>query len=154
MTFSEFIENFQPKIKETTMYFLRNTSNPQADLKRGWSCHVNSWKLSREDAENWQKKNGALRKPLQDPYSKKWCADPEIGLSSFAFSDKETFDWAMKHVKAYSYTENSIAVFKSNKYQLGVGLDGEDIFENGKFLFYIPLNCNWNNFNKFLAIAR
>jgi len=140
--FSQYIDS------KKIMYFMRDTDNPQQDLARGWSCHVNSWMQEQEDAKQWQSKNGALREPLQDPITKLWCADPELGLSAWAFHDQLTFDKALKSVDLYS---GSVAIFQSNDFTLNAGAISEDMFRNGTFLFYINHDCSWLSFSSKLA---
>lgn len=124
------------------LFFLRDTEDPLKDLERGFSCEVNSWKDSEEEAIEWQSKYGALRSPLQDPKSKKWCADPERGLSSFAFWDKKSFDKAIRNIERYS-SGNLPCIFKSKDYDLDSGADGEDVFRKGSFVKRMK---NWEDF--------
>ncbi|GIV44005.1 MAG: hypothetical protein KatS3mg035_1128 [Bacteroidia bacterium] len=128
------------KIKQE-MYFIRNTSAPEADLKRNFSCHV--WKQTEQEAIEYQKAHGALTKPKYDEYSNRWCADPELGLSSFAFNDEKSFKEAMVKIEQYAY-DDKIALFISNDYDLDAGLDGEDVFRNGRFIKYINWNTTFN----------
>jgi len=108
---------------------------------------VDGWFDSEIDALNWQQTHGSLALPKQDPYSKKWCADPEHGLSAFGFNDKKSFIKAMNYISDYVYKENGeIAVFKSENYKLNYGADGEDVFSSGTFLFYINLNTTYEQF--------
>ena len=78
------------------LFFIRHTSNPQADLERGFSCEVNSWVQTEEEAIEFQNKNHTITKPKYDSFSKMWCADPELGLSSFSFSDEKSFNYVRK----------------------------------------------------------
>jgi hypothetical protein len=41
-------------------------------------------------------------RPLQDPKSKRWCFDPEQGLSGFAFHDLPSLREAMSRIKLIS----------------------------------------------------
>jgi hypothetical protein len=143
--------NFKDKIRQIIkeelsklkpeMFFIRNTSVPEADLKRNFSCHV--WKNTEQEAIEYQKVNGALSEPKYDEYSNRWCADPELGLSSFAFNDEKSFKEAMIKMEQYAY-DDKIALFTSNDYDLDAGLDSEDVFRNGKFIKYINWNTTFN----------
>ena len=128
-------------------FFLRNTNNPEADLKRGWSCNVNSWVDSEEDAIEFQKRNGSISKPKFDKLRNKWCADPELGLSSFSFYDEDSFKHAILKMEEYAH-EGKIGLFISNDYILDVGLDSEDIFKSGKFLDYIDFETTYDDILK------
>lgn len=116
------------------MFFIRNTSAPEADLKRNFSCY--EWRSTYEEAVEYQKRNSALCEPKYDDYSKRWCADPEIGLSSFGFKNENGFTNAMVRMKGYAY-DDKIALFLSDDYDLDAGLDSEDVFRDGRFLGYI-----------------
>jgi hypothetical protein len=118
-----------------TLFFIRNTSSPDADLKRGWSCH--EWVDSEEVALQYQDKYGALASPCYDEFSGRWCADPELGLSSFAFHDEASYIQAMGKMEEYAGHDDKIALFVSSDYSLEAGLDSEDVFRNGVYLGYI-----------------
>lgn len=132
------------------LYFLRDTSNPQEDLIRNFSCNVNAWFDTKEEAIAYQNRHGGLDTPKQDPKNKLWCADPELGLSSFSFYDEISFNKALKDIESYAEITNKIAVFISDEYELGVGLDGEDTFKNGKFLGYLKAPYTWENVSDLL----
>jgi hypothetical protein len=70
-------------------FFIRVTKDPQGDLERGFSCQAGCWTDNLEDALEWQEREGALVKPQQDPKTKGWCYDPELGISSFGFNIKK-----------------------------------------------------------------
>lgn len=133
------------EITDKKMFFLRDTEDPEEDLKRNFSCNVNTWFDSEEEAIDYQNKHGALDYPKQDPKTKRWCADPELGLSSFAFHDEISFNRALENITPYIDHTNKIAIFVSNNYNLGAGLDGEDTFINGIFLGYLYEPYNWEN---------
>ena len=119
--------------------FLRDTTDAQRDLERNFSCNVNSWCPTEEEAVAWQERNDALMPPKQDPHTKKWCADPERGLSGFHFidGDSPSFNHALNNVYRYALTKDRIAVFKASDYHLGAGLDGEDVFSNAEFVSWL-----------------
>jgi hypothetical protein len=117
------------------MFFLRQTKHPEEDIIRNFSCHV--WKTSLDEAKDFQKREGALTAPKQDPKTKLWCADPELGLSGFAFKKVPSKD-LMKKMEQYALDVSEIAVFESTDYDLKSGLDSEDVFRNAKFLGWLP----------------
>ena len=101
---------------------------------------TDGWCDSEEEANAIRARNGALIDPMQDPVTGKWCADPELGLSCFAFWDKRTFHIAVSHVMEYAIDDlHGIGVFTSDDFKLGVGADGEDVFRNGTFIGRLPL---------------
>ncbi len=131
------------------LFFIRNTSKPLEDLERGFSCEVNSWVNSEEEAVSYQKRHGAIAKPKFDKVSKKWCADPELGLSSFGFYNEKTFNEAIIKMEQYAYDEK-IALFVSSDFNLDAGADSEDVFRSGEFLTYITFETAWEEiFKKF-----
>jgi hypothetical protein len=126
------------------IYFLRDTANPKTDLARGFSCHTHGWCSTEVEAREFQRKHGALRPPIQDPVSGNWCADPELGLSAFAFWDEASFHKAIRNIEGYALSElHGLAVFASADYDLGAGADGEDVFRNGRFLGRVSLEPEW-----------
>ncbi len=128
--------NIREQKNDQQIFFIRNTKDPLRDLERGFSCEVNSWVNTEDEAINWQSKNGAVSEPKYDKTINKWCADPELGLSSFGFWDEKSFNDAMQKIEDYAY-DDKIALFVSNDYDLDSGVDSEDVFRNGKFLKYI-----------------
>jgi hypothetical protein len=127
----------------TDYYFLRQTSDPQKDLDRGFSCQAGCWVDSYEDAVKWQEVNGSLIKPQQDPITKGWCYDPELGLSSYGFNNKDTFDRAIYNISEYVHGSSvnggyGVYVFKSKNFNLNAGLDGEDVFRDGELVCQLP----------------
>lgn len=139
MKLASLLEKIKPK-----MFFIRDTSAPEADLKRGFSCHV--WKKTKNEAILYQRTHGALSEPKYDEYSNRWCADPELGLSSFAFNDEKSFKIAKEKIKQYAY-EDKIALFISADYDLDVGVDSEDVFRNGNLLNTSLLIQNLTTYN-------
>ncbi len=123
------------------MFFLRDTRSPEVDLERGFSCNVNAWMNSEEEAMAYQERHGGLTHPRYDEKIGRWCADPELGLSSFAFHDEASFNQAMAQMESYAL--ENIAVFISDEYDLNAGLDGEDVFRGGSFLKYIQLDSSF-----------
>lgn len=137
-------------IKPQKLYFLRDTENPNEDLIRNFSCNTNAWFTDEQDAIDYQIIHGTLDIPKQDPKTKLWCADPELGLSSFSFYDEVSFNKALENIESYVNSTNKIAVFISDEYDLNSGLDGEDTFKNGKFLGYIKEPYTWENVSALL----
>ena len=106
-----------------SLFFLRNTLDPERDLERGFSCHIDGWRKTPDD----HIPPHALRAPVQDPHTRLWCVDPEPGLSSFACWDEPSFKKAMQDIDIY-VVEPRIAVFRSSDYERHAGADGEDVF--------------------------
>lgn len=124
------------------MYFLRDTSDPQRDLERGFSCEVNSWFSHQEDAEACAASLSTTAR--QDPSNGMWCGSPEAGLSSFAFHDPQSFTVALERMAGGDYiSQDRLAIFRSSDYDLGAGADGEDCFRNGQFVGWLPLDDQW-----------
>lgn len=128
---------FSEAVTKPPLLFLRNTQSPENDLRRGFSCNVNAWFTSQEDADRYQDQHGALNPPIYDEMSNKWCADPENGLSGYSFKDFVSFEKAYKNFESYN-TDDNFAVFSATDYGLGDGLDGEDTFKKGVFVGWIP----------------
>lgn len=134
------------KMASDQIFFLRDTKNPHNDLVRGFSGYHGTWFDSKEEAIDYQIYNPSITPPKQDPITGKWCGSPELGLSSLAFRDENTFNKAIERlINNWGATEK-IAVFISDDYDLNAGADGEDVFRNGDFLFYIDINCTYSQF--------
>lgn len=134
------------------IYFLRDTANPKTDLARGFSCHTHGWCSTEQEARAFQQKRGALRPPIQDPVSGNWCADPELGLSGFAFWSESSFYMAVGKIEGYALSElHGLAVFASDDYDLDAGADGEDVFRNGRFIGRVSLEPRWTEFLELTA---
>ncbi|MFA5490204.1 MAG: hypothetical protein WC284_13460 [Candidimonas sp.] len=119
------------------MFFLRDTTDPYGDAKRGFSCVVNSWFDSKDECVEWQKKHFIGRDPKD--WNGKWCGDPENGLSGYAFNDRNSFLKALKNIQSY-ISSNRLAIFQSNDYDIAAGADGEDVFRNSKFVKWINVD--------------
>ncbi len=120
------------------LIFLRDTIDPQRDLERGFSCHIDGWVDT--EAEAWKRRSDAITDPKQDIHTGKWCADPELGLSSFACWDNKTYKKAIENLFSNS---KDFAVFVSNDYDLKSGADGEDVFRNGTFIGWANYDTRW-----------
>ena len=129
-------KNLTETIK-TPLFFLRVTMDPDRDLHRDFSCHVDDW---RKEPEHNLKKS---QKALQDPDTKLWCINPELGLSAFACHDEPSFVKAMKRLEIYA--PERVAVFRSNDYDLNAGHDDEDVFRDGEFIDWIDWDGTWND---------
>ena len=143
--------NIYCKASNKLLYFFRNTNTPHKDIERNFSGYAGTWVKSEEEALYMQTLNpgGYLSKPKQDPHTKLWCWDPELGLSGFSFYDERTFNIAKLQIKKY-ITLNEIAVFSSSDYDLDAGADGEDAFRNANFLFYFDIDKSYDEFIKLL----
>lgn len=133
------------------LFFIRNTADPERDLHRGFSCHVDGWRKTEADAQEWWRDNGLDdQPPRRDPATGLWCADPEWGISSFAFWDADSYAAARKRFDTY-WVEDGAAIFVSDDYRLGIGTDGEDCFRGGEFVGMIDHKDAWNDV---LALTR
>ncbi len=160
--------NFKIWLEQSNiLFFLRVTRDPQNDLKRGWSCHNDAWAYSREEAyDNWIRLNNPnLPEPKMDHQYKainwegkkleRWCFLVERGLSSFAFWNEKSFERAKRKLNKYVNSFGSdqiIHVFKSDKYHLKSGSDGEDLFVPGDYITPIKYTDNWQNIISYLQI--
>lgn len=139
---------------QTPVFFVRTTRNPENDIKRGWSCHTDGWEDNKEDAyQVWnhlKKKNPNMLEPrreLQYPginpdgtKFERWCVLVEPGLSGFAFWDENSFRRAKVRMEKYVDSFGSsqkLAIFKSDKFKMKSGSDGEDTFLPGVFLGWV-----------------
>jgi hypothetical protein len=141
-------------VKEQRL-FLRATLDPETDLIRGFSGVYNSWvdhKDQIEEAvlETYPEGGKHLLPPRQDPVTGWWCWEPEAGLSAFGFSNEEEFIHALKKVTPYGEHLDRIAVFSSYDYNVKAGADREDLFRNGHFLGWIPINARFHDVQKLI----
>lgn len=129
-------------------FILRDTINPDGDLQRGFSGNVNAWFDSRERAQAYADANGVELSVKQCPISKKWCGDPEKGLSGYAFSNETELSKAMESIATYvEWRDNpTLTVFASNEVEKGVGLDGEDVFREGWKVITLAYPFTWSDF--------
>jgi len=127
-------------ISAATMYFLCDTNDPEGDLQRGFSCHIDGWTDDYAWAVEKAKTKSLIGRPLQDPKSKRWCFDPERGLSGFAFHDLMSLEEAMRRITSYVGERDRVAVFQSSEYDLGAGADGEDVFSSGRLMGFTPFS--------------
>lgn len=146
MRYGEIIENNKRRI-----FFVRGTLDPHADLIRNFSCVYNAWVDDEDEIEaaisdTYPDDRSHLLPPRQDPNTGEWCWEPEGGLSSFSFSDEETFKEAMRKVTEYARHLGEVAVFSSEDYDLNAGADGEDLFRNGVFVGWLPLDASYSDF--------
>lgn len=129
-----------------TVYLIRDTENPEADLARGFSGNVGAWFADKAAADAFAAKNGSLAPPRQCPESKMWCGDPELGLSAFVVTE-DTIEDALEKIAVYVEwrEEPTLAVFASEDVEIGVGLDGEDCFRDGRLIGRVPYPFNWQD---------
>ena len=123
------------------IFFLRNTLDPEGDLVRGFSCHIDGWTDDQAFAVQQAKTKSLTGKPRQDPRTRKWCFDPEPGLSSFHFYDIPSLQKAVERIGIYAF-DGELGLFTSTDYNLGVGTDGEDVFRGGEFLGFVPWDAD------------
>jgi len=137
--------------------FFRDTENPIADLERGLSCNFAELEYTddyKEAIELNKKYTTWGIKPFWDNYQKKYCIDPERGLSSYCFEDNiEDFKHNLNSLYGVSGAcRDKLAIFKSNDYTLQGGWDDEDLFRNGEFLGWFDVNsyvnCDPHEFEK------
>ena len=129
-------------------FFIRDTKNPEDDIIRNFSCHTNAWFKDKETAIRYSKEEGSLIEPKQDPKSRYWCGDPELGLSGFKIDNKKDYDSAIyKLIYMYGALDD-ICVFMSSDYDLDAGADSEDVFRNAKFLFRINAETTYDEYIK------
>lgn len=130
-------------------FFLRATIDPMGDLQRGFSCVNNAWVDDVEEIApailDHYGEGVELNSPRQDPSTGGWCWEPERGLSSFAFHDEESFGSAMERVRPYAQHIGEVGMFASADYDLGCGADGEDVFRNGRFVRFIPIEARYED---------
>jgi len=139
-------------------YFLRWTSDPQGDLRRNWSGHLQAWFNSEEEAfkdyKNRVEKGhqSADNKPKQDPNTGDWNAEPEWGISAYAFNNKKTFEIAKNQIDEIGWFHQEgrgqyLVLFKSNNWQSQMGWDGEDLFKDGIIVGYLDKNATFEDVN-------
>ena len=132
-------ENWREYLKESKneIFFIRDTQSPKEDAERNFSCYAGAWvDLEQEALSRQNERPGQfLQKPKQDPETRKWCYDPELGLSGYAVKDEKEFNEAYAILGEYGAVK--VALFISGDYDLGAGADGEDIFRDAKFIKYI-----------------
>lgn len=118
------------------MIFLRESTNPQADIIRNFSGYAGRWFSSFEDAQaDAFIHQSAIHPPRQDPNTGLWSSDPEWGLSGYALLPGLTVATLIERlVMHHGAHPNQIHAFSSNEYNLGSGADGEDCFKNAIYL--------------------
>lgn len=126
-------------------FILRDTISPEDDLRRGFSGNVGAWFDTREAAFAYADRHGSLTTPKQCPISQKWCGDPELGLSGFVFTDATSLSASTRRIAEYVEWRGAptVMVFASNDVELGVGLDGEDVFRDGWIVTEMPYPFSW-----------
>jgi hypothetical protein len=126
------------------VFFLRDTADPEDDLRRGWSGSANHWFRSEADALAFRAAvpGGCGMGVLRCLVSGMWNADPETGLSSYAFGDAGELLRAWRLI-AQCCSGEAVALFWSDDYDLGAGMDGEDCFRPGAFLGWVPFGADF-----------
>lgn len=139
------------KVNNQFKTFLRLTENPIDDLKRGFSCHVDSWFEDYDEALEYNEEEGSDIAPKYDEKMDTWCGLPEKGLSGYKVENEEEFNnIKLVLINTYGASGDDIAVFKSKDYDLKEGFDGEDVFRNGYFLFSIDTTTSYEEYLKLL----
>jgi hypothetical protein len=152
------VNNFKPSLYESIgkpyTYFLRWTSDPESDLKRNFSGHLQAWFHSEKEAMNDYNNrilDGAYipYEPKKDITTGMWNSEPEWGLSGYEFNDEKTFDKSISQINdiAWYHSESlqqDLVVFRSSNYILGDGFDGEDVFRDADMYWYIEPYMNYN----------
>lgn len=134
LSYDEYMERINKKYK----YFLRITDNPTADIERNFSCNTNAWFEEIEDAIEYQESENINSEIKKDTVNNLFCANIEDGLSGFVIENEIGFRNIINKLKSvYGISLTDIAVFKSKNYKLNSGTDGEDLFKDADFLFYL-----------------
>lgn len=143
----------------TKIPFLRWTSDPAGDIKRGWSGHLQAWYGSEEEAiKDYQKRtaqgNYLPNEPKQDPATGEWNSEPESGLSGFGFEDEESFEHAMNEAKEISWFHQEsrgqdLCLFVGTRL-VEQGFDGEDLFVDAKFIAAIDVDNTYEEIQQAL----
>ncbi len=122
------------------MFFLRWTSDPDADVIRNFSGHMQAWYETKYDA--FQDYNNRLEDgrfvpypPREDKQTGMWNSEPEWGLSGCGFDSQATFTRAISDIKDIAWhhkdaLKQKLYVFTSEFFKMGDGFDGEDVFKN------------------------
>lgn len=161
MKIYKFNEYVTEKINQK-LYFLRWSSDPDADIKRNFSGHLQAWFDSEDEAmEDYNERinNGDYipYPPRKDISTGMWNSEPEWGLSGYSFDDEKSFNKAMKEINDISWyhkddMSQDLFVFTSNNYKLGDGFDGEDVFKDVIKYWYIDNDMTYDDvisiFNK------
>ena len=131
-------------------YFLRWTSDPQGDIKRNFSGHMQAWFNSKEEAykdyEEEKLKGRYLPfEPKYDPVEDMWNSDPEWGVSGYLFSDEKTLNEALEKIKDIEWhhketMNQDLGVFSANEIGPYEGYDGEELFRDISFIGYIDID--------------
>lgn len=137
------------KVASKPLLFIRDTKDPEGDVKRNFSCYSGSWVDSEEEALNMQHESSALTSPKQDPKTGLWCYDPEFGLSGYCVLDENNYEKAIHSLySSHGYVGGKLAVFASSNYYLGGGADGEDVFSDANFLGWVDDSLGFEEFKK------
>lgn len=141
-------DEYMKRLNKNYKYFLRITDNPIADIKRNFSCNTNAWFEDIEDAIEYQKSENINTEIKKDIANNLFCANIENGLSGFFIENEVGFRNIINKLKSvYGISVTDIAVFKSRNYKLNSGTDGEDLFKDADFLFYLKTD-NYSDYLK------
>jgi len=149
-----FKSTINEQVNRPQSYFLRWTSDPDNDLKRNFSGHMQAWFDTEKEAmadykERTSDGNYVPYTPKKDITTGMWNSEPEWGLSGYEFHDENTFNKAMSEINeiAWHHSENlqqDLIIFRSSNYKIGDGFDGEDVFKDADMFWYIEPNTNYN----------
>lgn len=154
---------FENLIKESksVSYFLRWTDDPNSDIKRNFSGHLQAWHENEEDAMrdyNERISNGhhVPYPPRKDVTTGMWNSEPEWGLSGYHFKDEKSFHQAMSEINDIAWyhkesRQQDLVVFKSSNYILGDGFDGEDVFRDAEKFWYIESDMDYHQVMKIIS---
>ena len=131
-------DEYMKKINKNYKYFLRITDDTNGDIERNFSCNTNAWFEEIEDAIEYQESENINTEIKKDIVNNLFCANVEDGLSGFVIENEVDFRNIINKLKSvYGISVTDIAVFKSKNYKLNSGTDGEDLFKDADFLFYL-----------------
>jgi hypothetical protein len=150
LTRQKLLESVKPPL-----FFLRWSEDPDSDLKRGFSGHLQAWYGSEEEAmadykERLERGSYVPYPPREDPNTGDWNSEPEWGISGYSFKDKNEFDSAMEEIMDIAWfhqegRDQDLIIFKSSDYILGDGFDGEDVFRGPSTYVYIEPGSSYED---------
>ena len=135
------------------MFFLRWTSDPDADVIRNFSGHMQAWYETKDDA--FQDYNNRLEDgrfvpypPREDKQTGMWNSEPEWGLSGCGFDSQAAFTRAISDIKDIAWhhkdaLKQELYVFKSDFFKMGDGFDGEDVFKDATVFKQVDENITF-----------
>lgn len=143
------------------MFFLRWTSDPDADVKRNFSGHMQAWYETKADA--FQDYNSRIEDgrfvpypPREDKQTGMWNSEPEWGLSGYGFDSEGTFVKALSDIKDIAWhhkdaLRQELFVFKSDLFKRGDGFDGEDVFKDATAYEHVGEEITYEKINEMFS---